>query len=187
MKDEHSNYFGFVCFFLLIIAIVIVGSITLYKSHNSKLIDKKSPSDEVIINDKMKVEKEEDFLYYVDEITTDETNLVYKKAVINLNSEDAKEINETLEKFVDTAKDSIVKSDETENICENGSELFSYNSLDYSVYSYEKYITLVVTENNNNCKDDISKPTKIHSYTFDVLTGNMISFDELLKKHNISL
>lgn len=186
MRDENSNYIGFVCFFLLIIIIVISGSVVLYKSHQSKSISKNFSNNETIINDKMKVETEEDFIYYVDEIVEESLSLVYKKAIINLNSEDAKTVNEILEKLVDSSKNSIIKSNSEENLCENGNEIFSYNSLDYSIYSYNEYLTLVVSENNNSCKDDLSRPQKIYSYTFDILTGKLISFDDLLSKYDIT-
>jgi len=186
MKDENSNYLGFVCFFLLIVAIVITGSVILYKSRESKLIDKSTSSNKNVLNDKMKLEKEEDFIYYIDELDSGNSSVVYKKAVINLNSDDAKEVNEIIEKLIDKSKESVILAGTEETVCENGSKEFSYSSLDYNVYLYEEYITLVVTENMYTCTDDLSKINKIHSYTFNMLTGKRISYDDLLSKYDIT-
>lgn len=187
MREEDYGYLGFACFFLIIVIIVIAGSWILYNNHNAKLTNTASNNTEVVLTDKLKKDKEKDFIYYtMEESVSDSLVITYKKATINLDSKDAEEVNEDLSKIYDEALASVVKSNDTENICDNASDIYSAVSLEYAIYFYEDTITLLVTENIYSCMDEISKPSKLVAYTFDVSTGKLLTHTDLLNKFGIT-
>lgn len=185
MKEENYSYIGFACFFFFIVIIVMVGSFILYRNNSVKLDDENAT--QININEKIKEDKTKELVYYTLEESASETlNLNYKKANININSDDAKTVNEELNKIYDEALSSIKKSNNTELICESGSDIYSAISLDYAVYNYEDYITLLVAENNYSCSDGVFKPYKLHAYTFNINNGNIVSDEELITKYGLT-
>lgn len=187
MKEENASYIWFACFFFFIVILVLIGSFLLYRNHNLKFRSTDTEGQNVLVSDKMKKNKEKDYIYYeMEENFSSSFDFSYKKAVFNFASEDAKEVNLELSKIYDDAFSTIIKSNTTDHVCANGSDLYASSLLDYAMYAYQEYITLVVTESRYSCTDSITKPLKIHAYTFNVLTGKLISFDELLKRSHFT-
>lgn len=187
MKEENYSYLGFGCFFFFIVIIVIIGSVILYNGRFSDLNKNGSEGIGITINDKKKKDKDKDFVYFSMEDTVSESlNLTYKKATINLDSSEAEEVNKELEKIYDNVVATIKKSNSTDNVCENDSDLYSADYLEYVIYSNEEYITLLVTESSYSCSDELMKPQKIMAYTFNVLNGKRVTDVNLLDKYNIT-
>lgn len=191
MQEESSNYLGFGMFFLFIVLIVFVGSALLfwnvYKAKNDKVI---LDNNDVIISDKNKKDKDKDFIYFTDEETISENlSIVNKYPIINLNSNDAKSITNEIKEYVDTIKSTLQKLDSVSVTCDYGEfdNIYKTRFLDYGIYSYQEYITLLIRESEYNCVDGISASSKVKSYTFNVLTGERLEFNELLLKYNTTL
>ena len=137
MKEENYSYLGFGFFFFFIVIIVITGSAILYNSRMNKINKSNSNEFQVVLNDKMKKDKDEDYIYYsMLENVSESLNVTQKKAIINLDSADAKKVNEELSKIYDRALESIKRSNDTEYVCENCSDLYSAILIEYAVYSY---------------------------------------------------
>ena len=186
MSEENNSFIGFGCFFFFIVVLVLIGSIILFNIEKSKKIDGNSNKVKDNLNDKKKKDKKQDFIFYtLEENVSDYLNATIKKANINLKSEDADNINLELDKIYSNALKEIKKSNE-ELICENGSDIYSYNNIDYASFTYEKYITLLVGENFYSCNNELEIPRVIHAYTFDYLTGKLVSFEELLANYNLT-
>ena len=186
MQEENSNYLGFGCFFFFVVIIILVCSIILYNEQKFKIKTTDSNNSEVILNEQIKKDKSKDFIYFsLEENISNQLSATLKKANININNKDADSINNVLSKIYDEALLSVKKSNEIENICENGSDIYSYNSLDYAFY-YGDFITLLVSENNYNCTKEIEIPYKIQAYTFDSVTGKLKTFSDLLNNYNIT-
>lgn len=187
MREENNNYLGFGLFFFFIVLLILIGSITLYVSHKEKYGTGKTDEAKVLITEKIKQDKSKEYIYYtLEEKVSEQMDIVLKKAVINLKNKDALEINENLESIYDRALKSVKKSNTEENICANGSDIYSLNTLDYAEYKENGMITLLITENNYSCNEEIEKPSKIYAYTFDGLTGSLISFNQLLEKYGLT-
>lgn len=187
MKEENNSYIGFALFFFLIAILVAIGSFILYFNKINFNNDQDDTNLEVKLSDKLKENKQEDFIYFtaIENIST-QNSLTYKKANINLKSDDAESVNEKLDDMYNKALTSVKKANNEENICNNSSEIYEAAILDYASYSYNKYITLLITENLYNCTDEIEKPSKVTSYTFDTTTGKLISQEDLLKLFNLT-
>lgn len=183
MKEENASYLWFACFFFFIVILILIGSFFLYQNHRYKFTNQGIGNQNVLISDKMKQEKEQDFVYYgMEEAISSFHNFSVKKAIVNLTSEDAKEVNGALNAIYDKSLSSIVKSNSSVSTCANESDLYAALVPEYAVYSYQEYISLAITENSYTCEEDRVKPVGIHAYTFNVMTGKIVSYEELLKK-----
>lgn len=185
MQESDSNYVGFGLFFFLIVLIILACSIFMFLNVRNKNQEKRiSDNNEMVISDKNKKDKSKDFIYFTDEETiSEELNLIYKMPIINLDSEDAKDSNEEIKTYVMDIKSTLEKEN-TEN-CPNS--ILKTNYLDYAVYTYEEYVTLLIRESNYSCQNGFSSSSKVKAYSFDVLSGKRLSFDALLSKYGTTL
>lgn len=186
---DDNNYLGFALFFLFIVLLVVGGSFLLYKNSQEKIKNKSvNDKQEVVISDKYKKEKDKDFIYYTEQETiSEELNITSKYPVINLESTEALEVSKEIKEYVNEVKKTLVtldSSDDTTCEDENIDNIKSTNFLDYAVYSNQEYITLFISESSYSCKEGVSPIQKMKSYTFNVLTGELLSFSDLLSKYN---
>lgn len=189
MQESDSNYVGFGLFFFLIVLIILACSVFMFLNVRNKNQEKRiSDNNEVVVSDKNKKDKSKDFIYFIDEeIISEELNLIYKMPIINLDSEDAKEINEEIKTYVMNIKDTLEKGDSSKCYYEESYDIYKTNYLDYAVYTYEEYVTLLIRESNYSCQNGFSSSSKVKAYTFDVLSGKRLSFDALLSKYDTTL
>ncbi len=184
MEDENSSYLGFGIFFFLVVLMVAVGSILIY-INKTKSNHSEADEVEIVDSEKIKLDKEKDFVYYtLEEKVSDNLDFVYKKANINIKGSDAQKVNEELDKLYEEALKSVKKSNDS-NICENESDIYSANVIDYILYK-EEYISLLVEENSYTCTEDIQEPNHVYAYVFDARNGDLISSNELLEKYNLT-
>lgn len=191
MNEESSNYLGFGLFFFLIVLIVLFGSILLFWNVQSKRNEKKINSNsEVIVSDKNKQDKTKDFIYFTEEETiSEELNIIHKIPIVNLNSEDANNVNKEMREYANSIKTTLQKVNEEENVCseESDGNIYQTKFLDYAIYTYQEFITLVVRESFYSCASGISTSSYVKSYTFNVLTGKKLDFKSLLSKYNTTM
>ncbi len=189
MQENDSNYVGFGLFFFLIVIIILVSSTILFLNTRSKNQEKVlNESNEVVVSDKNKVDKNKDFVYFTEEeVISDALNIIYKVPIINLDSEDAKTINNEIKEYASNIKNTLEKGNETKCPTNESTDIYKTNYLDYAVYTYEEYVTLLLRESTYSCTDGFSTSSKVKSYTFDVLSGKLLSFDALLTKYNTTL
>lgn len=187
MKEENNSYLGFALFFFFIVILIFTGSFLLYYNQKIKITKEPNEGVKVVLTDKLKENKEEDFIYYSpSEMIAEDLQISYKKAFINLNSEDAKEVNALLDELYSNALTTIKRPNEETFICENGSTIYEAKIIDYASFYYDKYITLLVTENNYTCTEEIEESVKVHSYTFDGTTGKRINQGDLLNVFHLT-
>ena len=187
MKEEGNGYVGFAVFFLLILAIVCVGTFLLYKSHNLKQPTIVLEEDEKI-SDSFKKEQSKDFIYFQKEEVISETlSIKYKYPVINLESKEAEETTQNLKKYIDSLHSNIQKID-TFSVCryETYDNIKEASVLGYSITRHKECVDLLIYESTYSCDKGISEIQKLKSYTFNVLTGEQITASQLLQKFSIS-
>lgn len=189
MQENDSNYLGFGLFFFLIVLIILVCSMLLFLNVRNKNQEKIiTDTNEVVVSDKNKKDKSKDFIYFIDEETmSEELNLIYKMPVINLNSEDANRINEEIKSYATQIKGTLEKGDSSKCYYEEPNDIFKTDYLDYAIYTYQEYVTLLIRESNYSCQNGFSSSSKVKSYTFDVLSGHLLSMDALLSKYDMTL
>lgn len=186
MQEDNSNYVGFGCFFFLVVLIILGCSIVLYNEQKFKFKANDLQDSKGFLNEKIKKDKNKDFVFFtLEENISEQLQVVLKKANINIDIEESAKINEVLGEIYDEALLSVKKSDDNERVCENQTDIYSYISLDYAMY-YNNYITLLISESGYNCNEEIEKPYKLYAYSFDSVTGEYKTFNDLLIKHNLT-
>ena len=190
MREESNAYLGFGCFFLFILGIVIVGSLLLYQSKKEKLEGQTFYEEQDVKHENKKVDQTKDFIYYEEEeVISQELSFVYKYPVVNLNSEDARKVTAIIKDLVDQKKASLLRIDaKPEDVsCTTSTDIYQAEIVDFGVFSYENYITLVVYVSPYSCESGLSTIVEMQSYIFDVTTGELVSNEELLKKYRTTL
>lgn len=189
MQDEGSNYLGFGLFFFLIVLIIVGCSTLLFLNVRSKNQEKRVTGDnEVTISDKNKVDKKEDFIYFTDEeVLSEELNISYKRPIINLKSDAAKNINEEIKNYANTIKKTLEKGSSDACQYNDTANILKTNFLEYATYTFQEFVTLLIRESEYTCAEGFSSTSKVKSYTFDVLSGERLSFQALLTKYGTTL
>lgn len=139
-----------------------------------------------------KIDKTQDYIYYINEsVLSENAEIDYKDVVINLNI--AKSINESLEKenkmykenikYITDNKDEILSND----LIEDNDNIYSMTFRNYLNYEFGKYISLVVNEYNYSCFGGSVTYNRSITYVFNVENNELLSDDELLNMYNINM
>lgn len=176
MNREDSNTPSIIVF-VTIIAILLGGGFYLITHKDIYLKDK----EEVKVEEKksIKILEDSDYIYYSNLETIDEHNsLEYKTININIDSIDAKELQETLNNNMSAIRDSLIR-DENGNVV--SCDMISY---DYNVTS--KYVSLNVTTFSYLQNEEQLTKSIVNHYVFDIETGKILNTRDILKKENLT-
>lgn len=176
MNREDSNTPSIIVF-VTIIAILLGGGFYLITHKDIYLKDK----EEVKVEEKksIKILEDSDYIYYSNLETIDEYNsLEYKTININIDSVDAKELQETLNNNMSAIRDSLIR-DENGNVV--SCDMISY---DYNVTS--KYVSLNVTTFSYLQNEEQLTKSIVNHYVFDIETGKILNTRDILKKENLT-
>ena len=72
-------------------------------------------------------------------------------------------------------------------VCTTSTDIYQAEIVDFGIFSYDNYITLVVYVSPYSCVSGLSTIVEMQSYTFSVITGELVSFEELLKMYRTTL
>ena len=176
MNREDTNMPSIIVF-VTIIAILLGGGFYLITHKDIYLKDR----EEVKVEEKksIKILEDSDYIYYSNLETIDEHNsLEYKTININIDSIDAKELQETLNNNMSAIRDSLIRN-------ENGNvvscDMISY---DYNVTS--KYVSLNVTTFSYLQNEEQLTKSIVNHYVFDIETGKILNTRDILKKENLT-
>ncbi len=185
MQEESNNYLGFGMFFFLIVLFILLGSILLFFNASSKMAEKKTNDfSETLLDDRMKMDKNKDFIYFTEEeILSEEMNLIFKIPIVNLKVESVNQVNEEIKQYANSIKMTLQKGD-TSLCMYTNTDIYSTNFLEYAIYNYQEYATLLIRESSYTCENGFSSSNKVKSYTFNILTGERLNFNALLVKYN---
>ncbi len=176
MNREDTNMPSIIVF-VTIIAILLGGGFYLITHKDIYLKDK----EEVKVEEKksIKIIEDSDYIYYSNLETIDEHNsLEYKTININIDSVDAKDLQETLNNNMSAIRESLVR-DEEGNVV--SCDMISY---DYNVTS--KYISLNVTTFSYLQNEEQLTKSIVNHYVFDIETGKILNTRDILKKENLT-
>ncbi len=116
-------------------------------------------------NNVKKINEDKEYIYFINEdIVNEELFIINKYPIINLNSNDAKNVTLELENLVNEIKINA------------NNEMF----LDYGIYETNNYVTLLIKPNNY-----INSVSNAKSFTFNKINGKLLSFLELLDIYNL--
>ena len=176
MNREETNTPSIIVF-VTIIAILLGGGFYLITHKDIYLKDK----EEVKVEEKksIKILEDSDYIYYSNLETIDEHNsLEYKTININIDSVDAKDLQETLNNNMSAIRESLVRDAEGNVV---SCDMISY---DYNVTS--KYISLNVTTFSYLQNEEQLTKSIVDHYVFDIETGKILNTRDILKKENLT-
>ena len=192
MQNETNGYVGFSIFFLIIIAIVILGTYFLY-SDEKKDTRSKTSTQEVTdsAQDKLKIEKNQDLIYFTNvETLSEKLGITTKDVVININSDDAKKVSQILANAKkEQEKEIKTKADAPKNTtCDftETDDLYEAPIRDYAILEEDNYITLIINDSFYNCASSFGIIEGFSAYTFDLKTGKLLTEEDLLTKYNLT-
>lgn len=176
MKDH--NYLN-ISLFILIIFLLLIGGNFLIKNRYNSLGDK--------THHEIRKDVFKDYIYYTDDNTTSYAlDLSYPTIHLNINNEYAASLEDSLNKRMIKAKESIVKlSDVSINkndiVYEIGSEdIYEADFLKYNTLDGDDYLTLEVSYGHLNITKE-EESTYLEYYTFSKETGSLLSDEEIKK------
>ena len=176
MNREEKNT-GSIIVFVTIIAILLGGGFYLI-THKDIYLNKKEETKEEV-KKSIKILEDKDYIYYSNiEVLDNENSLEYKTININIDSVDAKELQEELNNNMSSIKDSL-KRDDQGNII--SCDMISY---DYSVTN--KYISLSTTLFSYLTNEEQLTKSVVKHYVFDIESGKLLSNRDILKKEGLT-
>lgn len=173
---QEKNYLS-ITIFAFIIFILLLGGNYLIKNRNkienTKLTD-------------IRIDKTKDYVYFTDSKTvSEELDLIYNTIHINLDSEDAKNLENELNNEMNTAYDTIKKTSEVtfdkKNIVyelDDDNDIYSADYLKYETLENDDYLTIGVIKGHVNITSDIDNNT-LKYYTFSKKDGHIMSMEEI--------
>lgn len=200
MREKSNKILITLLVFCIIIIIILGGALTyivLNKSDDSNINSNKEVEDEVL---KIKIDDTKDFVYdasytydsdydiegYTYVITSDYSRMINNMLnvssnskltvpYININSKDAKVVNNKLETiYYDTAKEQedIFKSQITEHV---------HEILGYKTYYYGDYVSIIIVKIRQG--EGLTLP-KYYGYVFNTKTGELLDSSDIAKIYN---
>lgn len=196
MNDTRKGKF-YALMFLFFLIFLIVGGYFLTKSLTKKeeaTGNEETPKFEKVDPDKLKIDKEEDFIYFVNkEVYSEELDIVYQDIMMNINSVEAREIanvlnreNATLEESIKLISDQKLSESENEKIVYRIKDIYEAKYREYTRYFSDKYASLVINDYEFDCFTG-SKYLRSKAYVIDTVTGKVLTNEEILKKSNLTM
>lgn len=173
---QEKNYLS-VTIFVLIIFILLLGGNYLIKNRDkaetSKLVDTRK-------------DKTKEYVYFSDSNTvSEELDLVYNTIHINIDSQDAKRLEEELNAEMTKAYNSIKKTsavsfDKKDIVYEldDNNDIYEADYLKYDLLDNDNYLTIGVIKGHVNITSDIDNNT-LKYYTFNKKDGHIMSMEEI--------
>ena len=172
---QEKNYLS-VTIFVLIIFILLLGGNYLIKNRDkaetSKLVDTRK-------------DKTKEYVYFSDSNTVSEDlDLVYNTIHINIDSQDAKrleELNAEMTKAYNSIKKTSAVSFDKKDIVyelDDNNDIYEADYLKYDVLDNDNYLTIGVIKGHVNITSDIDNNT-LKYYTFNKKDGHIMSMEEI--------
>lgn len=131
-----------------------------------------------------------DAIYFQNiDIKSEKQGIIYQDVVININSEDAKTLEEELNDKMDTLKSSFLTissqdlEGEDKKIIFKDDDIYEANYFKYITYFYKNYASLLVLDYTFNCFEG-SNYLGSQAYVFDVTDGKILNENEILNLYS---
>lgn len=173
---QEKNYLS-VTMFVLIIFVLLLGGNYLIRNKGQK------PTTKII---DIRMDSSKDYVYFTDSKTVSEDlDLVYNTIHLNIDSKDAKELENLLNEEMAKAKKSIKTLDEVvidkKDIVyelDDDNKIYEADYLKYDILESDNYITVGTIKGHINITSDEDNNT-LKYYTFSKKDGHIMSLDEI--------
>lgn len=173
---QEKNYLS-VTMFILIVFVLLLGGNYLIRNKGQK------PTTKII---DIRMDSSKDYVYFTDSKTVSEDlDLVYNTIHLNIDSKDAKELENLLNEEMAKAQKSIKTFDEVainkKDIVyelDDDNKIYEADYLKYDILESDNYITVGTIKGHINITSDEDNNT-LKYYTFSKKDGHIMSLDEI--------
>lgn len=182
MNRVERNAGSIILFFVILIAIVVGGFFAIKKITNKE--DNPTNNTKVEIKS-IKKDDSKDFVYFINESDLSvQKELKYKDIVININSEDASNLEKELNDKMSSIKNNVVRIKDAD-IDTTGMKLdddiYEAEMIDYTVATSTDYLSITVNNYTYKLETEATN-AKLSYYVFDLSTGKLLTNRDILNK-----
>lgn len=180
ITDRQNSKLTFFIFILVIIGLIVLGYFLIKKPDISeKILDD---------TETLEIDKTKNIVYYDNvDVISSEAQLEYKDIHINLNSDDAKELEAKLNNNMNKIRGKYTKLEDNSNqeIVNEADGIAQAQIIDYNTFNSTNYVTIEVNE-YEFLASAMSFDNKLTYYCLDKRSGKLLTNQIIMKQENLS-
>lgn len=180
ITDRQNSKLTFFIFILVIIGLIVLGYFLIKKPDISeKILDD---------TETLEIDKTKNIVYYDNiDVISSEAQLEYKDIHINLNSDDAKELEAKLNNNMNKIRGKYTKLEDNSNqeIINEADGIAQAQIIDYNTFNSTNYVTIEVNE-YEFLASVMSFDNKLTYYCLDKRNGKLLTNQIIMKQENLS-
>ena len=180
ITDRQNSKLTFFIFILLIIGLIVLGYFLIKKPDISeKILDD---------TETLEIDKTKNIVYYDNiDVISSEAQLEYKDIHINLNSDDARELETKLNNNMNKIRGKYTKLEDNSNqeIINEADGIAEAEIIDYNTFNSTNYVTIEVNE-YEFLASAMTFDNKLTYYCLDKRSGKLLTNQIIMKQENLS-
>lgn len=180
ITDRQNSKLTFFIFILVIIGLIVLGYFLIKKPDISeKILDD---------TETLEIDKTKNIVYYDNiDVISSEAQLEYKDIHINLNSDDARELETKLNNNMNKIRGKYTKLEDNSNqeIINEANGIAEAQIIDYNTFNSTNYVTIEVNE-YEFLASAMTFDNKLTYYCLDKRSGKLLTNQIIMKQENLS-
>lgn len=180
ITDRQNSKLTFFIFILVIIGLIVFGYFLIKKPDISeKILDD---------TETLEIDKTKNIVYYDNvDVISSEAQLEYKDIHINLNSDDARELETKLNNNMNKIRGKYTKLEDNSNqeIINEADGIAQAQIIDYNTFNSTNYVTIEVNE-YEFLASAMTFDNKLTYYCLDKRSGKLLTNQIIMKQENLS-
>ena len=180
ITDRQNSKLTFFIFILVIIGLIVLGYFLIKKPDISeKILDD---------TETLEIDKTKNIVYYDNvDVISSEAQLEYKDIHINLNSDDARELETKLNNNMNKIRGKYTKLEDNSNqeIINEADGIAQAEIIDYNTFNSTNYVTIEVNE-YELLASAMTFDNKLTYYCLDKRSGKLLTNQIIMKQENLS-
>lgn len=180
ITDRQNSKLTFFIFILVIIGLIALGYFLIKKPDISeKILDD---------TETLEIDKTKNIVYYDNiDVISSEAQLEYKDIHINLNSDDARELETKLNNNMNKIRGKYTKLEDNSNqeIINEADGIAEAQIIDYNTFNSTNYVTIEVNE-YEFLASAMTFDNKLTYYCLDKRSGKLLTNQIIMKQENLS-
>lgn len=180
ITDRQNSKLTFFIFILVIIGLIVLGYFLIKKPDISeKILDD---------TETLEIDKTKNIVYYDNiDVISSEAQLEYKDIHINLNSDDARELETKLNNNMNKIRGKYTKLEDNSNqeIINEADGIAQAQIIDYNTFNSTNYVTIEVNE-YEFLASAMTFDNKLTYYCLDKRSGKLLTNQIIMKQENLS-
>ncbi len=180
ITDRQNSKLTFFIFILVIIGLIVLGYFLIKKPDISeKILDD---------TETLEIDKTKNIVYYDNiDVISSEAQLEYKDIHINLNSDDARELETKLNNNMNKIRGKYTKLEDNSNqeIINEADGIAEAEIIDYNTFNSTNYVTIEVNE-YEFLASAMTFDNKLTYYCLDKRSGKLLTNQIIMKQENLS-